>query len=37
MTYDDMFDYPPQPINRDGSPNLSFDPNYVHPRWGPHY
>lgn len=35
MTYDDMFDYPPQPTNRDGSPNLSFDPGYVHPRWGP--
>lgn len=34
MTYDDMFDYPPQPTNRDGSPNASFDPSYVHPKWG---
>lgn len=35
MTYDDMFEYPPQPTNRDGSPNPNFDPNFVHPRWGP--
>lgn len=35
MTYDDMFIYPPQPLNRDKTPNKSFDPSFVHPVWGP--
>ena len=35
MTYDDMFVYPSQPLNRDKTPNESFDPDFVHPVWGP--
>ena len=34
MSYDDMFEYPPQPTLRSGDPNPDYDPDYVHPRFG---
>ena len=34
MSYDDMFEYPPQPTLRSGEPNPDYNPNEVHPRFG---
>ena len=34
MSYDDMYEYPPQPTLRSGEPNPDFDPDAVHPRFG---
>lgn len=34
MSYDDMFEYPPQPTLRSGESNPNYDPNEVHPKFG---
>jgi hypothetical protein len=34
MSYDDMFEYPPQPTLRSGEANPNYDPTEIHPRFG---